>query len=217
MRILFAVAASLLVVTAVMAPPGQAQEKSGTDAAAEISPAARAAVEVVDAFHGALRRGDTNAALTYLDPNALIFEAGGVERSREEYASHHLGADAEFAKAVPATVTRRAAEAVGDFAWITVLAHEWGHHVQLVMGTTQEQTIDRELQADCFAGSYAQRALQQGFLQEGDLTEAMVISILSADPVEMAESVEGAHGSGDYRVTAFMNGYFNGFSACLGS
>jgi uncharacterized protein len=104
---------------------------------------------------------------------------------------------------------------VGDFAWITILAHEWGHHVQHVLGTTPELSLDRELQADCFSGAYAQRALQQGFLQEGDVTEAMVITILSADPVEMGETVEGAHGSGDYRVTAFMEGYFDGADACM--
>ncbi|MDF2758918.1 MAG: putative zinc metalloprotease, partial [Thermomicrobiales bacterium] len=61
---------------------------------------------------------------------------------------------------------------VGDYAWITILAHEWGHHVQVVLGITPELTIDRELQADCFSGAYAQRALQQGFLQEGDISEA---------------------------------------------
>jgi predicted metalloprotease len=104
---------------------------------------------------------------------------------------------------------------VGDFAWITVLAHEWGHHVQLVMGIEHELTIDRELQADCFAGAYAQRALQQGFLQEGDVTEAMLINIMSGDPIEMEEMVDGAHGSSDYRVTAFMEGYFDGAKACF--
>ena len=104
---------------------------------------------------------------------------------------------------------------VGDYAWITVLAHEWGHHVQLVLGIEPELTIDRELQADCFSGAYAQRALQQGFLQEGDISEALMIAILSGDPVEMDEMVEGAHGSGDYRVTSFMEGYFNGSAACL--
>jgi predicted metalloprotease len=104
---------------------------------------------------------------------------------------------------------------IGDFAWITVLAHEWGHHVQLLLGITPELSIDRELQADCFAGAYALRALNQGFLQEGDVTEAMVITILSADPIEMAETVDGAHGSSDYRVTAFMEGYFGGSSACM--
>jgi predicted metalloprotease len=104
---------------------------------------------------------------------------------------------------------------VGDFAWITVLAHEWGHHVQVLLGIVPDYTIDRELQADCFAGAYAQRALQQGFLQEGDVTEAVVMTILSGDPVEMEEMVDGAHGSSDYRVTAFMEGYFNGAATCL--
>lgn len=104
---------------------------------------------------------------------------------------------------------------IGDFAWITVLAHEWGHHVQLLLGIEPELTIDRELQADCFAGAYARRALQQGFLQEGDITEAMVINIMSGDPIEMEEMADGAHGSSDYRVTSFMEGYFDGARACL--
>ena len=104
---------------------------------------------------------------------------------------------------------------VGDYAWITVLAHEWGHHVQVVLGIQPELTIDRELQADCFSGAYAQRALQQGFLQEGDISEAVMMAILSGDPIEMDEMVDGAHGSGDYRVTSFMEGYFNGSATCL--
>lgn len=104
---------------------------------------------------------------------------------------------------------------IGDFAWITVLAHEWGHHVQLLLGIESQYSIDRELQADCFAGAYAQRALQQGYLQEGDVTEAMLINIMSGDPIEMDEMVTGAHGSSDYRVTSFMEGYFYGSSACL--
>ena len=104
---------------------------------------------------------------------------------------------------------------VGDFAWITVLAHEWGHHVQVLLGIEADLTIDRELQADCLSGAYAQRALQQGFLQEGDVTEAVVMAMLGGDPVELDEMVEGAHGSSDYRVTSFMEGYFNGSATCL--
>ena len=104
---------------------------------------------------------------------------------------------------------------VGDFAWITVLAHEWGHHVQTVLGITPELTIDRELQADCLSGAYAQHALQQGYLQEGDVTEAAMMTILSGDPIELDEMADGAHGSSDYRLTAFMEGYFNGAGTCL--
>jgi predicted metalloprotease len=106
---------------------------------------------------------------------------------------------------------------IGDFAWITVLAHEWGHHVQLLLGIAPELTIDRELQADCFAGAYAQRALVYGYLQDGDVTEAVLINIMSGDPVEMDEMADGAHGSSDYRVTSFMQGYFGGASSCLQS
>ena len=104
---------------------------------------------------------------------------------------------------------------VGDFAWITVLAHEWGHHVQLLMNIETTMSMERELQADCFAGAYAQRALLNGFLQEGDVTEAVVMNIMGGDPVELSETAAGAHGSSDYRVTAFMQGYFNGANVCF--
>jgi len=66
-----------------------------------------------------LRRGNTQAALGLIAEEALIFEAGGVERSRADYASHHLAAHAAFSQAVPATVTRRTGEAEGNIAWIT--------------------------------------------------------------------------------------------------
>ncbi len=104
---------------------------------------------------------------------------------------------------------------VGDFAWITVLAHEWGHHVQLLMNIEATMSMERELQADCFAGAYTQRALLNGFLQEGDVTEAVVMNIMGGDPVELSETAPGAHGSSDYRVTAFMQGYFNGANVCF--
>lgn len=104
---------------------------------------------------------------------------------------------------------------IGDFAWITVLAHEYGHHVQLVLGIEHANSIDRELQADCFAGAYARRALAKGFLQEGDVTEAVVMNVMGGDPIEMDEYADNAHGSSDYRVTAFMEGYFNGSTVCM--
>jgi ketosteroid isomerase-like protein len=110
------VAATLLLgqaINAAPAPPGRAT------GAVEVAPAARPAATVVDAFHRAMRRGDTKLALSYLAGDALIFEAGGVERGRAEYAAHHLSADAEFAQAVPATLIRRVGRSGGgSFAWI---------------------------------------------------------------------------------------------------
>jgi ketosteroid isomerase-like protein len=80
--------------------------------------AARGPAATVDAFHAALRRGDTAAAARLLSDDALIFESGGVERSKAEYADHHLGADAEFSRAVPSVVTRRSGGSDGRTAWI---------------------------------------------------------------------------------------------------
>lgn len=97
-----------------------AQNARATKAAPQDSapPSARAATAVVDAFHAALARGDTKAALALLADNALIFESGGVERGKAEYAAHHLAADAAFSQAVPGSRTRRTGSATDSMAWI---------------------------------------------------------------------------------------------------
>ncbi|MGH8855288.1 MAG: YybH family protein, partial [Telluria sp.] len=54
--------------------------------------------ETLAAFHDALTSGDKAKALGLLAPDVAIYEAGYVERSRDEYAHHHLGGDMEFSK-----------------------------------------------------------------------------------------------------------------------
>lgn len=54
--------------------------------------------ETLAAFHAALSSGDKAKASSLLAPDVAIYEAGYVERSRDEYAGHHLGGDVEFAK-----------------------------------------------------------------------------------------------------------------------
>jgi predicted metalloprotease len=65
------------------------------------------------------------------------------------------------------------------------------------------------------AGAYALRAQHQGFLQEGDVSEGVVIAMLSGDPAGLDEMAANAHGSGDDRVTSFMRGYIDGIGACM--
>jgi|GEM_PF-210492 len=84
----------------------------------QVPVAAKGAEASVDAFHAALRRGDRAAALALLSDDVLIYEAGGVERSKAEYAREHLGADAEFSQAVPSTRIRRTGGSNGPLAWI---------------------------------------------------------------------------------------------------
>jgi ketosteroid isomerase-like protein len=102
------------MLAALLVSPLSAQKPSN----AGVSAAARPAAATVDAFHAALRRGDTKRAAALLGDQVLIFEGGGVERSKAEYAAHHLAADAEFSQAVPSQVTRRAGESDGITAWI---------------------------------------------------------------------------------------------------
>ena len=72
----------------------------------------------VDQFHAALAKGDTAAAAALLTDDALIFEQGGVERSKAEYAGHHLPADAEYAKAVASQLLKRTERTDGNLAWV---------------------------------------------------------------------------------------------------
>ena len=110
---------ALFAAVLAVAPPLFAHEptaKPGQPSALSIS--ARGAAATVDAFHAALRRGDTASAAALLAANVLIFEGGGVERSKAEYAAHHLAADAEYVRAIPTLVTGRAGDADGTLAWI---------------------------------------------------------------------------------------------------
>ena len=104
-----ALAAALAMVLAV-ASPAIAQDT--------VARSAREAVAVVDAFHAALKHGDTSAAAALLADDALIFESGGVERSKAEYAARHLPADAEFAQATLSVVTHRSGRSDGTLTWI---------------------------------------------------------------------------------------------------
>ena len=112
---------------------------------------------------------------------------------------------------------------IGDFAWVIVVAHEWGHHIQAKLGFDLGVVPDRagdvapielEHQADCLAGAYAIDAEQTGWLDAGDIDEALTITEISGDPPGTAWDDPRAHGTGDVRVDAFMTGYSGGIADC---
>jgi len=67
--------------------------------------------------------------------------------------------------------------APGDFAQAYVLAHEVGHHVQSLVGdrfgTSNEGSVRRELQADCYAGVWGYYMGREGVLESGDVEEGL--------------------------------------------
>jgi ketosteroid isomerase-like protein len=134
MRLIIIAAVGLFVAGTAIAHPAKPGEHVAQQSMA-VTPSARPAAAIVDAFHAALRRGDTKTAQSYLAENALIYEAGGVERGKQEYASHHLSADAAFAQAVPSIVTRRVGEATGNIAWIASEGR--------MTGTFKDKLVDR--------------------------------------------------------------------------
>jgi predicted metalloprotease len=109
--------------------------------------------------------------------------------------------------------------AAGDFAEAYVIAHEIGHHVQNLLGisdqveqasrsdpdSANELSIRLELQADCLAGVWGHAANERGVLEQGDLQEAITAAQAVGDD-RIQESTTGridreswTHGSADQR------------------
>ena len=132
----FALAALVQAVPTIAHEP-----RTGRPIAKSLSPAASAAALVVDAFHSALKRGDTEGAAACLATDALIYESGSAERSKAEYAAHHLAADAGFAKVTTRLVTNMADHTVGDFAWIATESITTGTYKDHAINSKSTETM----------------------------------------------------------------------------
>lgn len=98
--------------------------------------------------------------------------------------------------------------------WVTILAHEWGHHIQNILGMGGYPTEAGELQADCFSGAYVRSAETRGIIAPGTGTRGMGLSIRAGELPFLPDDLD-IHGSGSERGGSFMSGYMNGFGACL--
>jgi predicted metalloprotease len=123
---------------------------------------------------------------------------------------------------------RRQFGAPGDFAQAYVIAHEVGHHVQNLIGVLPEfnqarQTMSQdqanaasvkvELQADCFAGAWAKGEFEKGFLEDGDVNEAINAANQIGDDRLTGGQVppsQYTHGTSAQRMEWFRRGYETG-------
>jgi predicted metalloprotease len=103
-------------------------------------------------------------------------------------------------------------EAFGDFAVAYIMAHEVAHHVQWQLGYHDLglYSIQVELQADCFAGVWANSTYHRNMLDTGDIEEAMLLATYIADPPGTPSDDPQAHGSAEQRQGWFMQGYNTG-------
>ncbi len=121
--------------------------------------------------------------------------------------------------------------APGDFAQAYVLAHEVGHHVQQLTGVLPEFNAARprlskeeanrwsvrvELQADCYAGVWANYAGQEDLLERGDIDEALNAASQIGDDT-LQKNMQGfavpktfTHGTSEQRKGWFERGYAQG-------
>jgi predicted metalloprotease len=101
--------------------------------------------------------------------------------------------------------------AVGDFAVAYVLAHEYGHNIQQELGifdnTPSASAEPFELQADCFAGTWANSVYRQGHLEPGDLEEATNAALAVGD---FDAGNAQHHGTPEQRRDALLAGYRTG-------
>jgi predicted metalloprotease len=120
--------------------------------------------------------------------------------------------------------------APGDFAQAYVVAHEFGHHVQNLLGINDqvqrqsqrkpdqanELSVRLELQADCFAGVWAHSAYQDNLLEQGDLEEGLGAAAAVGDDRIQKEATgrvdpeSFTHGTSAQRMEWFQKGYQSG-------
>lgn len=81
-------------------------------------PASSGPARAVEAFDDALVRGDAATAIALLAPEVLVYESGGQESSRDEYASHHLKEDMAFVARSKREVLSRAEGGDEAHAWV---------------------------------------------------------------------------------------------------
>jgi uncharacterized protein len=172
---------------------------------------------------------------TYTDPKLVLY-AGGVRSAcgmgMSAMGPFYCPMDENYIDLSFYQELKDRFKAPGDFAQAYVIAHEIGHHVQKLLGIMDQVEAARqrmgqrqgnalqvrvELQADCFAGVWANKAKEmRNIIEPGDIDDALrAASAIGDDRIQ--KQTQGyvvpdsfTHGSSEQRVRWFKSGYESG-------
>ena len=210
--------------------------KTGADANKDVDCARKAVLFSLEQYWGATL---PEQAGTELAPAQTITFSGGVNtgcgQASSQVGPFYCPADQQiyldttfFADVLEGQLGGQG----GDFVEPYVLSHEYGHHVQNLMGTmgqvrTQQgpdsDAVRLELQADCYAGMWTAHAEDSELitLDDGDIAEALDSAKAVGDDRIQQKSGQGVdpegwtHGSSEQRMAWFTRGYQEGtLEAC---
>ena len=166
----------------------------------------------------------------YSEPKLVLFRSAtrsGCGLATSEVGPHYCPADQTIYidETFFSEMKQRFQAKGGDVAEAYVMAHEVGHHVQNLTGVltrvqseggSNETSIRVELQADCYAGAWANSIAHLGVFEAGEINEAIDAAAAVGDD-RIQSSVTGqvnpetwTHGSSEERVRAFQTGFDSG-------
>ena len=164
---------------------------------------------------------------SYEEPRLVLFRdvtRSGCGIASSQIGPHYCPADSTIYldETFFDELGRRFGSSTGEVAQAYVIAHEVGHHVQNQLGAlagsnrSNEDSIQTELQADCYAGIWAYSQAKNNVFETGEIEQAMSAAAAVGDD-NIQQTIEGrvnpenwTHGSSEQRVNAFTVGYESG-------
>ncbi|MHC1785993.1 MAG: neutral zinc metallopeptidase [Christensenellales bacterium] len=222
--------------TGIQAPAGQQQEAAaGSDLEQQLFDYAGVALkDIEDTWNEVLPQyGETYKAPTLTIYSGAINTGCGAADSGVGPFYCTLDQNIYLDLSFYTTLVTRYGATQGDFIMAYVIAHEAGHHVQTLLGVTgqlsqmrqrlasgslsqtqfNQLSVNYELQADYLAGVVARHIKEAGYLEQGDLNEAMsAAAAVGDDSIQMkaqgyVDPDSFNHGTSQQRQAWFQKGY----------
>ena len=166
-----------------------------------------------------------SAPRAYQQPTLVVFangvSTGGCGNATSDVGPFYCPADQKlYIDPGFYSVMERRLRAPGDFAQAYVIAHEVGHHVQNLIGSSRlntrgessnQNSVRVELQADCLAGVWGHTASASLQITDEDLGEALTAAhAIGDDTLGHADERKFTHGSSEQRKRWFRRGFDSG-------